>query len=91
MAYELFEELSTCNLEEIEKEDLEKIIEDCQRVLSRRKDTECQEAIAKFKESLTELEELEVRVFYDCSDYDSYDDDLTRVPIYNCYNLTFDY
>jgi len=90
MAYELFEELSTCDLDEIEKEDLEKIIGDCKRELTRRKDAECHEAIAKFKEALTKLEELDVTVLYDCSDYDDVDD-LTHVSIYNGYNLTFDY
>lgn len=87
MAYELFDELSTCDLEEIQKEDLEKIIEDCRGELYRRKNAECHEAIAKFREALTRLEELDVRVLYDCS---CFDDD-TCASIYNGCNLTFDY
>ena len=90
MAYELFEELSTCNLEEIAEEDITTIIKDLKHELIRRKDIECNEAIENFRQALARLEVLEVGVFYDCSDYDD-SGDLTCVPIYNGYNLTFDY
>lgn len=62
MAYELFEELSTCNLEEIEKEDLEKIIKDCQWELTRRERIIKIEAVSKFKEAFENLIELGVGV-----------------------------
>lgn len=91
MVYKLFEELSTCDLNEIAEEDVKTIINDLENELYRRKNAECREAIENFRQAFTKLEELGVRVFYDCSDYDSYDDDLTCVPIYNGHNLTFDY
>lgn len=62
MAYELFEELSTCDLEEIEKEDLEKIITDCQWELTRRERIIKSEAVSKFKEAFENLIELGVGV-----------------------------
>jgi len=90
MRYELFEELSTCNLEEIAKEDIEKVIEDLKGELYRRRDIECEKAIENFREALSKLEVLGVRAFYDCSNYDD-GGDLTCVPLYDGYNLTFDY
>jgi len=87
MAYELFEELSTCNLEEIAKEDITTMIKDLEYELTRRKNIECEEAIKNFKQALSRLDILGVRVLYDCSD----SDDETCVPLYNGYNLTFDY
>jgi predicted HAD superfamily phosphohydrolase YqeG len=90
MAYEMFEELSTCNLDEINKEDITTIINDLQNELYRRKNAKYREAIENFKQAFAELEELGIRVFYDCSDYaDNYD--LTCVPICNGYYLGFDY
>ena len=91
MAYELFDELSTCNLDEIEKEDIEKIIRDLEGELYRRRDIQCEKAIENFREALSKLEVLGVRVFYDCSDYDYNGGDLTCVPLYDGYNLSFDY
>ena len=90
MAYDMFEMLSTCNLEEIAKEDITTIIKDLEYELRRRKDIECEEAIENFREALSKLEVLGIRAFYDCSDYDD-GGDLTCVPLYNGYNLTFDY
>lgn len=89
MAYKLFEELSTCNLEEIAKEDIVTIITDLNHELQCRRDIECDKAIENFRQALAKLETLGIRVFYDCTDYDN--GDLTYVPIYDGYNLTFDY
>ncbi len=55
MAYEMFRMLSTYNLEEIEKEDIEKIITDCQWELTRRDRVVKNEAIAKFREAFDNL------------------------------------
>lgn len=87
MAYELFEELSTCNLNEIAVEDITTIIKDLEYELRRRKYVECEEAIENFREALSKLDDLGVRVLYDCSDCD----DETCVTLYNNYNLAFDY
>lgn len=87
MAYELFEELSTCDLEEIAKEDIEKILKDLENEIYRRKNAEVYEAIENFKQAFAKLEELGVRVLYDCSDYD----DLTCVSLHCDYYLNFDY
>lgn len=76
MAYEMFEELSTCNLDEIEKEDIEKIIADCQWELTRRDRTIKLEAVSKFREAFTELIELGVEINF------------TYWSPHDCYNCT---
>ena len=55
MAYKLFEELSTCNLEEIAEEDLQKIMEDIHAEIKRRQYEQKKEAISKFKEAFNNL------------------------------------
>lgn len=52
MAYELFEDLSTHNLNEIAEEDLQQIIKDIRAELQNRKDEEKEKAIAEFKKQL---------------------------------------
>lgn len=90
MAYEMFDELSTCDLDEIAEEDVKTIIRDLENELYHRKNAKCHEAIENFKQALARLEDLGVTVLYDCSDYiDDYD--LTCVPICNGYYLSFDY
>lgn len=76
MAYELFDELSTCDLDEIAKEDLEKIIEDCQWELTRRDKVVKLEAISKFREAFTELIESGVKINF------------TYWSNYDCHNCT---
>ena len=62
MAYELFEELSTCDLNEIYTEELEKIINDCQNELTCREKVIKKEAVEKFQEAFTTLMKLGVSV-----------------------------
>ena len=91
MAYKLFEELSTCNLNEIAEEDVKTIINDLENELYRRKNAECREAIENFRQAFTRLEDLGITVLYDCSNYIDNDCDLTCISLYNGHNLAFDY
>jgi len=90
MAYELFDELSTCSLEEIEKEDLEKIIEDCKWELQRRDRAVKIEAVSKFKESFENLIELGVSI--DFTFYSPFSDEGPRTfPLEEMEDFTFKY
>ena len=78
MAYELFEDLSTHNLDEIAKEDLEKIITDCQWELTRRERIIKMDAVSKFKEAFAELMEVGVKINF------------TYWSTYDCHNCNID-
>lgn len=78
MAYELFDELSTCDIDEIAKEDLEKIITDCQWELTRRERIIKMDAVSKFKEAFAELMESGVKINF------------TYWSTYDCHNCTLD-
>lgn len=90
MAYEMFEELSTCDLDEIEKEDLEKIIEDCRFELQRRDRAVKIEAVSKFKEAFENLIELGIGI--DFTFYSPYSDEGARTfPLEEMEDFTFKY
>ena len=90
MADELFDELSTCDLEEIEKEDLEEIIEDCKCELQRRNRVVKNEAISKFKEALENLIELGIGI--DFTFYSPFSDEGVRTfPLEDMEDLFFKY
>lgn len=89
MAYELFDELSTCDLDEIAIEDLEKIIEDCQWELTRRDRAIKNEAIAKFKEAFEELIDLDVKINF--TYWSSYESHNCTTNLDNIEDITFDY
>jgi hypothetical protein len=90
MAYELFDELSTCDLEEIAHEDLEKIIEDCQFELNRRKREVKREAVCKFKEAFENL--VEAGVSIDFTFYSPFSDEGVRTfPLVDIEDFTFKY
>lgn len=90
MAYEMFDELSTCDLDEIEREDLEKIIEDCKFELQRRDRAIKIEAVSKFKEAFKNLVELGVSI--DFTFYSPYSGEPPHTfPLEEMEDFTFKY